>query len=232
MFLFFLSLLYENYTSILNVATRDFMAFVIGQGSCQPALILGLWLQTDSRPWPLWQGRRLLVAVEGQTTREWQSPLVRMLDLFVWIVFEISSSYMSLCQTGHARIKCIFVCFSPTVIRFTMKRLNRTHSRSQWLIVIPVHCGSAVADPSGLTPRLEESQLQGPQWIYSHYNNCKYLSFMSSLHLNEPFHAVVSMQQLVWPSDAGMTRCWQTCVTVVKRVSYPAHQTRGQSWDC
>lgn len=82
-----------------------------------------------------------------------------MLDLFVWIVFEISSS---LCQTAHVH-KMHFCVFSPTVIRFTMKRLNRTHSRSQWLIVNPVHCGSAVADPSGLTPRLEESQLQGPQ---------------------------------------------------------------------
>ncbi len=51
------------------------------------------------------------------------------------------------------------------------------------------------------------------------------------LHLNEPFHEVVSMQQLAWPSDVGMTRCWQTCVTGVKRVSYPVHQTRGQSWD-
>ncbi len=142
------------------------------------------------------------------------------------IIIHVSLSNRSCTYKMH------FCVCSPTVIRFTMKRLNRTYSRSQWLIVIPVHCGSAVADPSGLTPRLEESQLQGPQWIYSHYNNCKYLSFMSSLHLNEPFHAVVSMQQLVWPSDAGMTRCWQTCVTVVKRVSYPAHQTRGQSWDC
>ncbi len=81
--------------------------------------------------------------------------------------------HVSLSNRSYVYIKCIFVCpVSPTVIRL-MKRLNRTHSRSQWLLVIPAHCGSAVADPSGFTPRLEESQLHGPQWIYSHYNNCK-----------------------------------------------------------
>lgn len=60
-----------------------------------------------------------------------------------------------------------------TVTHFIMKQLNRTDSTSPGLKVIPVHCGSAVADPSGFTPRLEESQLQGPRRIYSHYNNCK-----------------------------------------------------------
>lgn len=101
---------------------------------------------------------------------------------------------------------------SPTGYSFYKETLkSHKYSMTQWLI-IPVHCGSAVADPHGFSLRLDESQLRDPKRKYSHYNVLQITFF----HVVSPDEASLSCscQHSTASITVRMTTWWQACVTV------------------